>query len=622
MFSEPAHNLLPDSPAPPARLAAYAAAKSEALGLLDRLARLHPPVAAPCRALATKLAAERFDLAVVGEFKRGKSCLVNALLGENLLPTGVLPLTSVPVEIGHGGALAIEVRFDDGERLAIGRDQLADYATEAANPGNAKGVAAIRIAFPAPLLERGLRLVDTPGVGSAHRHNTLTTHAALPRCDAALFVLAADQPVGQAELDFLETVGVHAQRIFFALNKIDRLEDGDIGPVAGFARTVLERALGGPVRLFPVSARLALKGGGWMDPGLRGQSRLPALVAALETFLAREKGGMLLLGAADRTARLLGRARLELEISLQGLGLPPETLAEKLGRFRARRQDAQAALRGLQADYRARLERLPGGVLDPALPGWRTELERRLGGELAALAAGGADIPPRELDGRLAGFVAGATAEAAAWLAPRAEAALAGEAGAADRAFLAECAALVENLLGYAADLCGVEAPPPVPAPAWSPDPVPDSGPDTEVSGLEWLSGLAVNTGPEWLGRRFPRLGAVLARAARRRIVRRRRQDLLDAIDRALGRMRHACLRRLERERVRQAAAAGERLDSAAAGIEQAFRAGIERGSRAVGAMEARRQTLAELNRLGRDVARLRQRAEGLGQGDEADPGA
>lgn len=238
MFSEPAHNLLPDSPAPPARLAAYAATKSEALGLLDRLARLHPPVAAPCRALATKLAAERFDLAVVGEFKRGKSCLVNALLGENLLPTGVLPLTSVPVEIGHGGTLAIEVRFDDGERLAIGRDQLADYATEAGNPGNAKGVAAILIAFPAPLLERGLRLVDTPGVGSAHRHNTLTPHAALPRYDAALFVLAADQPVCQAELDFLETVGVHAQRIFFALNKIDRLEDGDIGPVAEFARAV------------------------------------------------------------------------------------------------------------------------------------------------------------------------------------------------------------------------------------------------------------------------------------------------------------------------------------------------------------------------------------------------
>jgi predicted GTPase len=150
---------------------------------------------------ADRLQALRLEVAVVGEFKRGKSSLINALVGREVLPVGVLPLTSVPTLLEQGEE-GLMVEYADGRREQDRLDELARFVTEDANPGNRLGVAQVTARLHTPLLDAGVRLVDTPGVGSVYEHNTRATDAYLPSLDAAVLVTSADPPISGAERAF------------------------------------------------------------------------------------------------------------------------------------------------------------------------------------------------------------------------------------------------------------------------------------------------------------------------------------------------------------------------------------------------------------------------------------
>src|SRR5262249_19123306 len=156
--------------------------------------------------LGQRLTAEQFNLVVLGQFKRGKSTLINALLGADLLPTAVVPLTSIVTILRYGPEPGAVVRFLDGRTQEVEVASLAGFVTETENPNNIKGVAQVEVAFPAAVLMDGARLVDTPVVGSVFATNTGATYDYLPEADAAIVVLAADQPISQAELEFLQRV--------------------------------------------------------------------------------------------------------------------------------------------------------------------------------------------------------------------------------------------------------------------------------------------------------------------------------------------------------------------------------------------------------------------------------
>ena len=130
---------------------------------------------------ADKLAGSGLYVAVIGEFKRGKTTLINALLGADLLPTGVLPVTAVPALARFGMRPRVTLRLLDGSEVDSDIAGLHGYLTEQENPGNRKGVREAIIEYPALVLESGLILVDTPGTGSVHLHNTQATVDFLPR---------------------------------------------------------------------------------------------------------------------------------------------------------------------------------------------------------------------------------------------------------------------------------------------------------------------------------------------------------------------------------------------------------------------------------------------------------
>jgi len=189
------------------------------------------------RAVLTRLASGRFQLAVAGQFSRGKSTLMNALLGDAYLPMGALPMTSVVTTLRYGrrprglvrsaaAGLPVEVPVADISRF------VAHHSAERAG----MHVASVDVELPAELLRLGFEFVDTPGVGSAIAANTATTLRYLPRADAVIFVTGFDSPLTEAEAGFLTTAARTAGKLFLVINKRDLVPEADAEQVSAFVR--------------------------------------------------------------------------------------------------------------------------------------------------------------------------------------------------------------------------------------------------------------------------------------------------------------------------------------------------------------------------------------------------
>ncbi|HXG59654.1 MAG TPA: dynamin family protein [Thermoanaerobaculia bacterium] len=262
-----------------------------------------PEIGSDARALAARVAEGLFYVACVGQFKRGKSTLLNALIGRPLLPAGVVPVTAVITIVRHGPDTRAVVHFDDGHHLPIDPAMLADYIAEERNPHNEKRVTAVEVFTPSDLLSSGMCLVDTPGLGSIFRQNTETTRAFLPHIDAALVVLGADPPIAGEEAAIVGEIARDAPHLVFVLNKADRLTGRDVAEAATFTRNALRARLDRDIRLFIVSA---------IEPGTRDWREL---MTALTT-LAREAGADLVRSAQQRGQRRIAE-RLLREIESQ-----------------------------------------------------------------------------------------------------------------------------------------------------------------------------------------------------------------------------------------------------------------------------------------------------------------
>jgi predicted GTPase len=204
----------------------------------------------------TRVREDRFNLVMLGEFKRGKSTLINALLDRDLVPTGVVPLTSVVTVIGAGPPDRLVVRYADGPELERPVEELGEYVTEAGNPGNRLGVELARVELDHELLRGGLELVDTPGIGSVHSQNTEVARDFLPRVDAALCVLDAGQPLSEAERQLFVDAARRVPRLLIVINKIDHLDEADREVAVEFVRSALRDLLEpNGAELYAVSAR-------------------------------------------------------------------------------------------------------------------------------------------------------------------------------------------------------------------------------------------------------------------------------------------------------------------------------------------------------------------------------
>lgn len=169
--------------------------------LMSKIEILSPQINA-IKKLSERLGKKELIISVIGQFKRGKTSLINNLLGADVLPVGIIPLTTVVTMIYYGDKAGAILQFQSGERQEIGLESLPDYISEHLNSGNHKQVDYVILSYPSPLLSKNIVLVDTPGVGSLHRHNTDASYAFVEKSDAVLFMLSVDSPVNELEKDF------------------------------------------------------------------------------------------------------------------------------------------------------------------------------------------------------------------------------------------------------------------------------------------------------------------------------------------------------------------------------------------------------------------------------------
>jgi GTP-binding protein EngB required for normal cell division len=321
------------------------------------------PLLARLRVLRERLTHEHLQLAVLGQFKRGKSTFINALLGAAVLPTGVIPLTAVATFIAWRSAPLIVVRFKGGaasehlypQTVEEIQKALFRFVAEEANPENRLGVERVDLFYPAEILADGTVIIDTPGVGSTLQHNTDTALEVLPECDAAFFVVSADPPITEAELEYLHRLKPKMARMFFVLNKADYLQPEDRRTVIEFLKNVLmkQSIIDGDNRIFCISARDGLAAKQNRNAQALEASGIAPLEAHLVHALASEKAGWLEEAVRSKVSDILAQASAALSFRMRTLTMPIEELATKSEAF-------QDALRSIENERRVSSDLLAG----------------------------------------------------------------------------------------------------------------------------------------------------------------------------------------------------------------------------------------------------------------------
>ena len=300
------------------RLAGLADAANQ-LGDADR--------AAEALAVAERVGSGRFFVVCVGQFKRGKSTLIDALLGDPVLPAGIAPVTTVPTVVRHGDGRGARVQDRSGRWTPIPVSAVAEYVSEECNPGNEKGIVGVEVSNTSSLLASGLCLIDTPGLGSVFDANTRATLAFAPHIDVALVVIGTDPPISGDELRLIANVGHEVSDLLVVLNKADRSTADERAQACAFARRVIAEGLGRSIgKIYEVSARDQLeRSGEWPD--------WRELVAALERLSGRFGTSIAVSGGRRAVARIGARLRTEIARYVVTLIEPVEAADAQIARL-------------------------------------------------------------------------------------------------------------------------------------------------------------------------------------------------------------------------------------------------------------------------------------------------
>lgn len=302
----------------------------------------------------------RLTAVAIGEFKRGKSSLVGALVEDpGLFPVDADIATSVITSIEYAAEEQITV-FLDGEEASlpqwISRDQIAEFVTERGNPGNKRAARLLRIQTPSERLKDGLVLIDTPGVGGLNPAHTAATYAVLGSADVGIFVIDALTPLNRDELSMLEAAARLAARMIVVITKIDRVMDP--ATAVSNARMKLAGVLGpdasASIPVIAVSSHAKLDWLRTSDPDSLADSNFGPLDAALWSLLGQQ-GGVLLLGRAlSHAISALNDVITVREAELVGSSSAPADIRDAAGKLQEQR-DQLAALAQQGAGWRRAL---------------------------------------------------------------------------------------------------------------------------------------------------------------------------------------------------------------------------------------------------------------------------
>jgi GTP-binding protein EngB required for normal cell division len=338
--------------APPATVGS-APALSRLAEIADQLGETS--TAAQVRDLLGRITEGRFFVVCVGQFKRGKSTLLNALVGEQLVPVGVVPVTTVPTVVRFGGQRSARVLIA-GDWQNVQPECLAEYVSEELNPENKKQVEGVEVFLPSPLLANGMCLVDTPGIGSVFSANTEATRDFIPQIDAAILVVGADPPISGDELALIEAVAANVDQILIVLNKIDRVSLGERRQAAAFASKVLQARLRKPIeQIYETSALNSLNRAGNDD--------LNRLTSHLSRLASKSGGEMTRLAAERGLRRFSASLQRSIDERVRALKEPITDSEQRIANLLQTVSEAEQSLRDLGVLFSAEQMQLSNTLL-------------------------------------------------------------------------------------------------------------------------------------------------------------------------------------------------------------------------------------------------------------------
>ena len=295
------------------------------------------------------------SLVVLGEFNHGKTTVVNALLGEEVLPMGITPTTAVITHLVHGEEPSARLKPPRQQEFKeLPYEELGEAIQDETEDGDEPEY--IEIAHPNEFLDHGLKLVDTPGVNDISRQKVEITYGYVPRADVIIYVLDATQILKKSEIVFIRErlLKANRERILFVLGKVDALDEHEAKEVEAYARQRLETLIG-PVELFAFSARDALEK---QNKGEEPSDTFQMFRSYVQQFVREQKEAIVLDSALGGALRIAALMEQNLAIKRQGYRLEKEDLQQRIQRVHDKLRES----RKLIAENLDRVDERIGGI--------------------------------------------------------------------------------------------------------------------------------------------------------------------------------------------------------------------------------------------------------------------
>jgi len=242
------------------------------------------------------------EIAIFGRVSTGKSSLLNHVIGADLLPVGVTPITAVPTRIGYGQKPLVSLWLEGRGVSEHSLEELASFIDERLNPENRKRVRRILVLYPSERLREGIIFVDTPGLGSLATSGAAETLAYLPRCDAGIVLVDAGSTLTPDDLKIIRALTQASTPTTVLVSKADILSKQDLERQIAYISQQLQTEFDTELPVRPVSV-------------------MPSRAALLERWFAEElsplyerKQRLLQESLARKTLMLAGAVRSALDM--------------------------------------------------------------------------------------------------------------------------------------------------------------------------------------------------------------------------------------------------------------------------------------------------------------------
>lgn len=349
-----------------------------------------------------KLADHKFAVGIMGEFKRGKSTVINSLLEKEIMPADIMPSTATMNRVTYDLQPHAELQMMDGSVKSVPVDQLKNYVTKLTGESErmAANINEAVVYYPCKFCQNGVDIIDTPGLNDDERMNKICEEV-IPKLDAVIMVITPDSPFSMSESEFVRSklLASDLGRLIFVINKIDTIQDAEdrVRVVEGIKQkiqtSVLEKMADiygkdsreyndaklklGSIRVYPISARNALEGKQKGDHQMIDESGTIPFEEVLTRMLVEERGALELAGplnAIQHTSIEVAKAaetqKRALELSSEEFTVRQQTALQEIKELRQKKKEERDRLTNRAVNIKAQLE--------TKVAGFYSQLEKKL----------------------------------------------------------------------------------------------------------------------------------------------------------------------------------------------------------------------------------------------------